>query len=142
MTHFEWNKEFELEIGFVDEQHREIVRYINEIADIDEQKKAGAHPSLNTLLESFDGLIAISTSHFAEEEALMDKYEFEGRETHKIIHKNLISKLVKLREQAVFDGFTMMENLLGFLNIWLKSHILGIDKKYADHIHTKISKAA
>lgn len=74
--------------------------------------------------------------HFQDEEKLMQTEGFTGIEVHKVIHKQLLEK-VGVFAQELQKGTLDNQALMSFLTMWLKSHIMGIDKKYGDHIKSK-----
>ncbi|MEZ4741656.1 MAG: bacteriohemerythrin [Bdellovibrionota bacterium] len=142
MAHFEWSKDLELEIAEVDNQHKEIVKHINIIASLNDDFVSGKNPTVDALLFAFDKLADVARKHFEEEEELMDIYQFPDMDSHKIIHRNLFARLSKFRIDAENEGFAIMIKLLTFLNTWLKGHIMGVDTKYASHIHKSKHKGA
>lgn len=60
----------------------------------------------------------------------MESINFDGVVRHKLIHKQLLSDLGEYYSTFKKTGELSLETFQ-FLAFWLKSHICGIDKKYA-----------
>lgn len=120
----------DLETGFhdIDEQHKQLVHYINEFY---EAYESGNGEQMNTVL--FD-LIACSTNHFEYEEGLMAKAGYPLLEPHRRVHQNFVNKLVALQEQ-LFQGIDVVEDLLGSLDGWLFRHIKINDRGYINSVN-------
>ncbi|NJM16690.1 MAG: hemerythrin family protein [Bacteroidales bacterium] len=80
-----WNKDFETGIKEIDEQHRELVRYLNELWDA---MRVGKGKSI--LAKIIDGLTTYTIKHFASEEKYMMIYAYANYEDHKKQHTQLV----------------------------------------------------
>lgn len=127
---FEWTDSLTLNVSSMDQQHHQLVELINKLVDELNKEKSTAVKS------QFDSLCTFVVKHFSDEESLMIKEGFPGVETHKLIHKQLLEKVGTFASSI--DSQTLDKaGLMSFLTMWLKSHIMGIDRKYSDHIHQK-----
>jgi hemerythrin len=55
---------------------------------------------------------------------------------HQGVHRNLLAKInshaLEFRNSGKFS-----DALFVFLHMWLRAHICGVDRKYADHVHAR-----
>ena len=127
---FEWTESLTLGVSSMDQQHHQLIDLINKL--VDELNKG--EPS--NIKKQFDTLCQFVVKHFSDEENLMQSEGFPGIETHKVIHKQLLEK-VGTFASSIENGNLDKNGLMSFLTMWLKSHIMGIDKKYSEHINGK-----
>jgi len=122
---FPWNNNFNTGLRTIDDQHKNLVRLLNQLA---------SHGALNsdvpTLNIIFDELANYAKYHFHAEEAIWHKYLPEDpREVmHKEEHDSFISTLHRLKnEEPTKSVDRIVEEILIFLTRWLVSHILQED---------------
>lgn len=122
---FEWSDELSIGVEKMDQQHQNLVRKINKlIEDIN-------HDSPD-VLKDFQEMAKFVIEHFEDEEKYMESIEFPNLEIHKNIHKQLLERVGEFG-QAIESGNLDKGQLINFLKMWLKSHIMGIDMKYGEH---------
>lgn len=129
---FTWSSELSIGVHEMDAQHKVLIDKINDLVgvlELDDNKLA---------LARFDTLAGFVVKHFTEEEAYMEKIKFPGVEGHKFIHKQLLDQVGKYRVELAANTLEKAK-LVGFLKLWLKSHIMGIDTKYGAHALKKAS---
>ncbi len=122
---FIWNDEYLIGVDAMDNQHKILVTKINNLVD-----------SLNAdnfslSKNHYDDLVVYVVKHFSEEEVFMDSIGYLGLSTHKIIHKKLLTTVGEFND-SITDGSVNKKEFFNFLKFWLKSHIMGIDVKYAE----------
>lgn len=122
-----WSRDFELGIGSVDEQHRELFELINRaygvLRDISSKDR---HGQVATILEE---LLKYAEYHFESEESYMLEIEYSGYFKHKVEHTRLIKELkVKLLE---FNSFytSDIDRILSYISGWIVDHIVEEDFK-------------
>jgi hemerythrin-like metal-binding protein len=81
-----------------------------------------------------DGLAAYTVSHFGYEEKLMQKYSYPDFERHKAEHDKLTKQVKSLQEEFRSEKTTISLEVMSFLQRWLVDHIVGVDKKYTEHL--------
>ncbi len=128
MAFFQWNQNLVLGVQKMDTEHQELVSLMNRLFDANEKKLPKPE-----IIAAFKALADFTVKHFADEEAYMASVNFPDIEKHKLIHKDLLTKV-----SAHLDGFKngggqVDESVFDFLNLWLKAHIMGLDMKYAHH---------
>jgi hemerythrin-like metal-binding protein len=124
---FEWESRYNLNIPHMDADHQRIVEGVNLLHELHDAKAAHA-----TIDRAFLDLARVTARHFADEEALMEKMSFPDRRKHGLIHKALLDRLLQYQKEFERDK-VFTEDFFVFLRMWLRSHICGIDVKYAVH---------
>lgn len=124
-----WNPSFDTGIPVIDEQHRQLVDLLNDLAG---QYVHGA--DAQHALRILDALVDYAPYHFETEEALWQE-SFEEDvwlEGHLQAHQGFVDKVVSLREEFSENHQTFaLDELLSFLTSWLAHHILYDDKRMA-----------
>jgi len=132
MEAFVWDQRFETGIPLVDAQHRKLVDITNQFGGL--LLQGSAIPEA-TLQDFFHQLATYGRQHFADEEALMEKFAVDPRHRnlHIVQHQQFVQQLVSLwRSRAAMQH--PAETLHGFLAAWLTVHILGEDLAMARQI--------
>jgi hemerythrin-like metal-binding protein/PAS domain S-box-containing protein len=126
---FPWDDNFNTGLHTVDEQHRKLVRLLNELA---------GHVAFKTdeltLDRLFDELAEYAVYHFASEEKIWHEYLLDdpGEIAHRKTHASFVQQVVRMREGlATRPLIEVAEETLGFLARWLASHILETDRYMA-----------
>lgn len=125
MPLFEWKPLFSVGIGSIDSQHQKLIGYMNQFYDaVQKGNAAEAKMCLGNLLR-------YTTTHFTEEEAMMQRAKFPGLEEHKGMHRQLLELAGKLAKTYETDPTTQnADRMASYLKTWLTNHIMGMDKKY------------
>ena len=111
-----WQQSFDTGIEEIDNQHRQLLGYLNELGAAIRFKDQGKITSV------LDGLSDYTMSHFAFEETLMEEAEYKYLGPHKHVHQMLIKKVVEFGSKLK-AGEDIGEELYGFLRRWLINHI-------------------
>jgi len=129
---FPWNSNFETGIAVIDEQHKQLVHLLNQLA------AHLAHQSDPiTLNLVFDELAAYADHHFKTEEAIWQPYFIEDPwfKSHQHTHNTFISNVLELKNEEGSKSLDeVVEDILKFLTHWLAYHILDSDKRMAKTI--------
>ena len=129
METFTWNDRFLTGESVVDSEHRELVRIINWVGNL--QAKETASDEIDKVMEY---LLQYAAVHFSHEEELMAEMSCDPRHTqlHHKIHRDFAQQITNMR--SVNTGQADSEYLLRFLTNWLAYHILGTDQAMARQI--------
>lgn len=119
MTIIQWSSTFATGVREIDDQHRRLVGYINELHTITPQ----AGQDLSRILES---AIDYTLYHFAFEEALMESSGYGLLDAHKRIHDAFADEL-RVLKQRFTAGTMTAECLKEALARWLFDHISKAD---------------
>ncbi len=132
-----WNEGFSVGIAAIDRQHQRLMTMINDL-------NAAAHTGKGKEVIShiLDELIIYTATHFGTEEKYFVQFEYPDGDAHKDEHTVCIKMVTKFARD--FNGdmqgeklAALIEEVVGFLNIWWKYHILETDLKYATFFREK-----
>jgi hemerythrin-like metal-binding protein len=127
---FTWDpSKLALDIPEMDEEHQQIIECMNRLHQLSE---AGARRM--QLAQAYEALAAVTQKHFKDEEGYMERIGFADLAKHRIVHRHLLERLAGFRKQFDDTG-VFKEDFFFFLKMWLKSHICGIDTRYAEIVH-------
>lgn len=123
---FAWNpKTLSVQVPAMDDEHQVLIKKMNALHAA-HAAKLDRH-QIESLLRDF---AKYTTKHFADEEAFMAKIGYPNLESHKQIHRRLLTQVGE--HVAAFEASgALTEAFFTFLSFWLTSHIRGIDVKYA-----------
>ena len=125
-----WNKENELGIPIIDEQHRGAVATINSLFYFmqDERGLDALRPTL-TVLDQY------TLIHFETEEAIMKQKGYPDYDAHALLHKELVEKMGHVMREAIAQSDPKV--VLTFLKEWWLDHINEQDRKFSTYVSSK-----
>lgn len=129
MALLEWTDEFSVGIKLIDKQHMILIRTINLLA-----MAVQRNSSKDLLTEIMETLVDYTDTHFAYEEELFDRFGYPDTAEHKAAHRSLLGKVVDFKQRWDLGQTEIGPELLKFLVDWLRTHILGLDKKYSSFL--------
>jgi len=88
--------------------------------------------------KTIENLEKYSKRHFADEEALFDRYSYPDAEAHRVQHRQFIEFVLRLKDVRQW-GNTELLALNRSLELWLTEHIMKLDMVYAKFIKSKES---
>ena len=94
MAFFEWNDQYSVGVANVDEQHKKLVGYLN---DLFEALNVGKGKEI--LDSILDNMVEYTQYHFATEEKLMKLHGYPGYDDHKKKHDKLAEHVLDLKSQ-------------------------------------------
>lgn len=128
MVFMDWEQRFELGVAAMDAEHKGLIAAMNAVHELDARNAGKA------VIDAAIGKLAtLTTKHFADEEKHMESIGFPDRKSHAIIHKGLLEKFGALHQGFKAGNGKVERAFFDFLSFWLKSHIMGVDRKYAAH---------
>lgn len=126
MALLQWSSKFLTGIDLVDADHQALFRAINELHD---HVSGGA--SADEVQATLDMLTNYVDSHFAREEALMERAGYPDIVEHMATHRRIQRQVQDYRTAFEENGeIVEMEAFLAFLGNWLKGHIAMSDVAY------------
>jgi len=135
-----WSPGLNLGIDIIDQQHRRIVDYINQLDFVPATREGEAIRGLRGLIEE---LVDYTQSHFGFEEALMEEAGYQYSRPHKRVH-DLFTRRIDEYRARLDAGEDIGENLQCTLSTWLVNHIMREDRHYVGTVmawQNKISVA-
>ncbi len=127
MQNIEWKKSFSVGIEEIDNQHKQLVKIINELYG-----KLSHNPSSVTLADIHKELKDYYNHHFETEEKYMLKFGFEHYKDHKSEHDSFRIQLNDLINNQSINIDKQIIEILNFLKDWLLNHIMDTDKEYIE----------
>jgi hemerythrin len=126
MVLMEWTYALSVNLNSIDDQHKKLFNYMNELYDA-----LVARKEREILSKIFQELEDYTKTHFSFEEEKFIKFDYIGKDAHMLQHKEFINKLAVMKKQIAED-VADVEDLLDFLVQWLIHHIKGTDHGYIE----------
>ncbi|PTN13303.1 GGDEF domain-containing protein [Nitrosomonas aestuarii] len=132
---FPWNKNFEIGIEVIDEQHKMLISLLNELAS------TITRDNPIEINHVFSELAKYAEYHFQMEEAIWVDYfgDDSWLSSHQLSHSFFLPKVIEIKEQETNKSQTeIIECIILFLIRWLAFHIMDNDKRMAlciENIH-------
>jgi hemerythrin len=121
MPLIEWRKEFETGVPDVDHEHRELVALINSLA---EEVEAGA--GKERIQEFLGEVFARIAAHFALEESIMRKHNYDEYAAHKAEHEALLDDIRDIMDEAQSDYGVALSTTV---RDWFVNHFKSMDAR-------------
>jgi len=129
MALIEWNDSLKLGIAVVDRQHQHLIEIINRLHEATVEGRGA-----DVVSGILDELIVYTATHFSMEEKYFADFNYADAEEHKREHDALIQKVSDFADHfnsALRDGKSdPAKELLDFLNIWWRYHMMDTDSKF------------
>jgi hemerythrin len=126
-----WTSDLDTGIDVIDNQHKRIVDYINQLGVAIQQQN---RISVGAVL---DELVGYTVSHFAFEESLQEEAGYELAKPHKGVHEMFIKRIAKYQARHS-AGEDIAKELHGMLSTWLIHHIKRDDMAYVSEVKDNI----
>jgi hemerythrin-like metal-binding protein/PAS domain S-box-containing protein len=126
---FPWSANFETGIELIDEQHKQLVNILNQLAAHLANRSNGIK-----LNEIFDKLANYAEYHFKSEEKIWRDYfgDDEWYHGHHETHGSFIQEVIALKNNSDEKSLDeVVYEIIAFLSKWLAYHILDTDKRMA-----------
>jgi len=129
MSFFEWKPNMSVGNALIDNDHRKLVHYVNEMhhAMMGGRGREIVGPIL-------DKLVAYTKEHFGREEIIWKAGRYADFELHKRQHEQLLKTVADFHAKYAAGTAALSVDVMNFLRDWLKNHILKADKEAADAI--------
>ena len=126
-----WVQDYNTGIDVIDDQHKRILDFINQIDDVSDQKDRAQ------IKQILDNIIDYTQSHFTFEESLQEEAGYKYRVPHKRVHDLFIKRIEGYRDR--FEQGQSIENELHeVLSKWLINHIQHDDADYVGSVKTNM----
>ena len=130
MTLIEWRKEFETGVAEVDHEHQELVELINEL-----HEQIAADAPREKVSEFLGEVFAKISAHFALEETVMRKHDYDEYADHKADHEKLLDDLRDIMDDFEADAGTDYKKALSAaVRDWFVNHFKTKDAR----LHSKL----
>lgn len=128
-----WTHDLNTGIEVIDNQHRRIVDYINQLGEAIRRRDRTAVGAV------LDELVDYTISHFAFEESLQEEAGYQYAKPHKAVHEVFIKRVAKFQEKHD-AGEDVAPQLHSMLSTWLIHHIKRDDMAYVKEINASINR--
>lgn len=135
LRYFEWTNDLVLGVAKMDDEHQTLVEKINHLI-----LQLDGHHSISEVNSSFGALAQFVIYHFRNEEQYMESIHYPQLASHKKIHERLLTQVTEYKKD-LDDNKIQKDKLVGFLKNWLISHIMGVDRQYANETPEKRRRA-
>ena len=123
-----FSDEYRTGIEIVDEEHARLFEIINEADNL--IKAELLHDKYDEIVHILEVLKEYTITHFADEEAYMERIGYEGLSAQKVAHMSFVDMLNQVNLDNVDENQqAYLEELVEYLKNWLVVHILKVDKK-------------
>ena len=129
-----WNDQLCIGIDVIDQQHRRIVEYINQL---DDARSSGYSREEMGLL--INELVDYTISHFGFEESLQEDAKYPFINAHKKVHE-LFTKRVAEFQVRFSKGEDISRELNSLLVAWLFNHIKRDDTDYVGAVKAHLQR--
>lgn len=129
-----WTADLDTGIDVIDQQHRRIVDFINELESAQQTRD---HAKVREIVED---CVDYTLSHFAFEESLQEEAGYQYCKPHKKVHE-LFARKVAEYQQRIALGDDVAEELHGMLARWLVNHIKRDDADYVAAVKANTATA-
>lgn len=134
MGKFVWTEQLCIGIDVIDQQHRRIVEYINQL---DEARTNGySREEMGWLINE---LVDYTISHFGFEESLQEDAKYPFINAHKKVH-DLFAQRVADYQARFSKGEDVSKELNSLLVTWLFNHIKRDDADYVETVKGHLFK--
>ena len=134
MDYITWDSKLETGIDIIDEQHKRIVDYINNLM------VAQKHGDRKAMAIVLSDVIDYTQSHFGFEEAMMEDAGYEFLHAHQRVHQLFIKRIASFHERYK-AGEDVGEELHIMLSRCLITHIQKEDRHYVQSVKGKMIEA-
>lgn len=127
-----WEQMYSLHIAEIDEQHKKLVDFSNDIYD----KLDNPSFSLDEFDDFYDKLQEFADWHFGTEERYFAKFQYAGAPEHIREHNKIKDRIMELK--AEFLKTRKQDTIFATLKLfddWLSVHIMEYDQKYVALFH-------
>jgi methyl-accepting chemotaxis protein/hemerythrin len=121
-----WTPTLSVGVANIDEQHKHLVRMINQLYAAVRGGSADA-----VINELFEGLKKYVQLHFTTEERLLKGIGYDELDAHVAQHRRLAEEAKALEARWRSGGRGVGMEVLAFLKDWLVNHIQKVDKRYS-----------
>ena len=128
----------DLDVEEMQETHEDEIKILNEIEKLAVQYSMDKS-NLNELEAKLDQYITHVKEHFANEEYLMEKYDFPSYEMHKMAHDMFLIDLnYAVKQWKNYGDINKMINFVYKSPEWIVMHINSVDTPTATYLAKKM----
>lgn len=130
MLDLSWSNDYLLGIDIIDQQHRQLFDYFEEI------ERAIAVGDEMGVAVVVNGLVNYAISHNSFEESLMEQAGYPLKDAHQRAHEAFKERAMKYlqRLEEGSDPIKVGEQVRVYIGLWLISHVKKEDRDYVPYV--------
>ena len=123
-----WTEQFTTGSPTIDEQHRELIRQLNQFEGLLVQTNPTTK-EIAGIIQFLEFLEKYVDFHFSYEEKCMESYRCPAHQKNSQAHQNFKQLFQRFKSHAQHEGFRlqMLVELNQSINVWIQDHILRVD---------------
>jgi hemerythrin len=126
MNFFNWTPDLNLGIETIDEQHKRIADYINELHHAIEKNNK------KQVIQVAQKVVEYTYEHFSYEENLLKKANYHLTQPHILVHHHFTKNAKQMKRDVLnSNDMTAAKKMRSELTVWLTNHIQKEDADYA-----------
>jgi hemerythrin len=127
-----WSATYSVGIKLIDDQHKELFKLVNDMYnhvnnDDEEAERAYFKHVIRQVVDYIK-------NHFATEEAIMERTQFEDYTGHKLAHDFFIMSVLNIVQKFDEGKKVPLMPLTHFIKDWILTHIAIMDKQYFKYL--------
>lgn len=122
----QWKDAYSVGIQEIDDHHKHLLKLFSQI-----ERSVKLRCGWKEVIYDLVDLKVFARRHFEFEEGLMRMYGYPQLKEHEGSHQLFFTKLGEIESKSIPE--IAQSELIKFLCDWLKTHISGEDKGYAEH---------
>ncbi len=131
MPHIAWRSRMSVGVDRIDEDHKRLIRHLNDLDQAINQARYDARLVAHTILHLFE----YTKSHFDREEKLMLAVDYPGYADHKTLHDTAKRALHDISAEFMNTPTKVAAGrIYDFTADWLVHHIIMVDTKITPYI--------
>ncbi|MCL2804387.1 MAG: bacteriohemerythrin [Treponema sp.] len=134
-----WSSKFACGINLIDEQHKGLVKLVNEMFNHVTGNNIQENNYFNRVIKEAVDYIKV---HFATEEKIMLATNFNGYAEHKKKHDCFVLAVVENIRDYRYGKRVSLYSFTKFLKEWVLTHIAVMDKQYFEYLRIIASRKA
>lgn len=127
MALFSWNDELSVGNQFIDDDHKKLVKMVNDFHDAMEQGRGN-----EVIGKVLRNLVTYTREHFSREESEMQRIKYPRFLAHKQEHDKLMREVAELQSSFESGKAMLSIKVSKFLRDWLLTHIKQTDQQLAN----------
>jgi hemerythrin len=124
-----WKNEFETGVPEIDEQHKQLIKLLNDLIDTKD-----LHVSSDEISKALYAIINYADVHFGTEELFLQQINYPKYAEHKKEHTLFRKMAVQFCQETVEKQKDVPHEMITFLTEWTIGHILYSDQDYKKFI--------
>ena len=138
LNDFMWDSTLETGYEKVDNQHKQLFDALNNLIEASTNGKGD-----KVVMDVLEFMAGYVIKHFADEERLMNHYDYPDYLNHKRIHDDFKVTAAELIQQVSIEGPSeqLIDKVVSVIGSWLLNHIRGDDFRMAAFVKAANAKA-